>query len=212
MKTLKYYLLAICITTVFAGNSQTEESKVEPPIFGLGLNLTQFRFSDLFSDWFGAPANQLMITVSPMKSLRLEPEFGILSFKHEETDGNNQTHDLKDKVISFGIGAFGMIQRGQTNIYGGLRYNNAQMTSEYLDLTGYDVNFNPIYSVVKDEGTRSTVAPTIGAEYFFGQHFSIGGEFSLRIMKVNSRPSGSSTTQVENDIVTGAGLQMRFYL
>lgn len=217
-------LLVVSVLTGFTLNAQqskyekddysgsANEESVMPPIFGVGINLTQFQFSDLFSDWYGSPANKIMLTVTPMKSLRIEPEFGMLSFKREETDGNGQTHDLKDKMIAFGIGAFGMMQRGNTNMYGGLRYENAQMQSQWLDSNTDWMSGTTTYTVVKDEGTRSTIAPTIGAEYFFGQHFSIGGEFSLRIMKINSKPYGSSVTQVEDHITTGAGLQMRFYL
>lgn len=205
---MKRYLLGIFVALSMSGFSQSEEATVEPPVFGIGMNLTQFQFSDLYgSDLYGAPANKLMITVTPIKMLRIEPDFGFMSFKYEDEDGTGKKFDLKSNMVSFGAGAFGMMQRGKTNFYGGLRFELAKITDEYLEIdwmTGAG-------SVKEYESSRTTLAPTIGGEYFLGQHFSIGAEFSLRMMNINMKQPGASSQQ-EKHTTTGAGLQMRFYL
>lgn len=209
---MKRYLLGIFVALTMSGFSQSEDSKVQPPLFGLGLNLTQFQYSDLYSyELYGAPANNLMLTVSPLKALRIEPEFGYMSFKRETTDGNGQKHDLRNKISAFGVGVFGMMQRGKTNLYGGVRYEMAAITSEWLDVE-YDWTFGTAsYFIREDKSTRSTISPTVGAEYFLGDHFSIGGEFSFRIMSITTKYYGGPTEK-ESQTATGAGLQMRFYL
>lgn len=205
---MKHYLFGLFVSLSILGNAQSEEATVTPPIFGIGMNLTQFQFSDLYgSDLYGAPANKLMITITPVKMMRIEPDFGFMSFKREDEDGTGKKFDLKDRVISYGVGAFGMMQRGKTNLYGGLRFEMASIKSEYLDIDW----MSGIGSISEYEGSRTTLAPTLGGEYFLGEHFSIGAEFSLRIMNISMKDEGLPSEE-EKHTTTGAGLQMRFYL
>lgn len=209
MKTKSIWLLLLLLPMGLTVNAQEENYK--PPLFGVGINLTQFRISDLFNDYYGAPANSLMITVSPLKYLRFEPQIGYYSEKYEDDLGNGQKFDMRDRLLSFGIGAFGMLQKVKTNIYFGLRYENARIKDEFLDLEYDPVTFQSYYSKKISESTRSTVAPTVGAEYFLGEHFSVGGEFAFRIMNFKTTTEGSAITEKSSASNTDAGLQIRFY-
>lgn len=211
MKAKNIILVAALSLFSTAGFSQESESSNSVPLIGIGINLTQFRMVDLWDDYYGAPANKLMITVSPLKYLRIEPEVGFFSHSYEDQVGNGQKFDLKDRLLTFGAGLFGMYQKGNTNMYGGLRFESASIKDEYLEQTGYDINWNPIYAVSESESSRTTFSPTIGAEYFLGEHFSIGGEFGIRIMSIKSEYPGSSTTDKSNMTSTDAALQMRIY-
>jgi hypothetical protein len=209
---MKKAIYTLCLFLGFGIFTTTgQEENYEPPMIGIGLNLTQFRMNEIFYDYFGAPANSLMITVTPMKMIRLEPQVGYFSNRYDEKPGNGQTFNLQDKMITFGVGAFGMIQKGKTNIYGGLRYESAKVENEWLDYNYDFMTGTEYYTIESSEASRSTVAPTIGAEYFLGEHFSVGGEVAVRIMSIESKSSTSSTTEKSNSTSTDAGLQLRFY-
>lgn len=209
MKIRQLYCLAILL---FASNSfiaQEENENVQISKFGVGINLTQVRISELYSmsNYFGVPANNFMVTVSPLKWLRIEPLIGFTSSTY--ADYNDKEN--KDKMFNVGTGLFGMLQRGNTNIYGGLRYENTKITNVSYQITDYTTN-GPVYSKITAEASRNTFAPTLGAEYFLGKHFSFGGEFGLRIMSITSNSGQSGAQDQESKMSsTDASFQIRVY-
>lgn len=217
MKAIAISLCLIC--TSFLSFGQTEATQEKMPIVGIGLNLTQFRLSDLMgTELYLAPANTIMVEMTPLKYLRLTPAFGVLSEKYVQKVGPNETEkDAKALSLNYGIGAFGMYQREKTNIYAGLRYELAQVKNDYYE---YNFDYDPIFGPIETINaasryyTRSTITPTIGAEYFFARHFSIGGEFGLRIMQFkfeNKTQYGFYDQDTDSAIATDAGIQLRFY-
>ena len=166
-------------------------------VFGLGMHIEQFKLIDINMDIVTAPANKIIFTITPTKNFRLEPEVGFNYI-------NDKDKELKDKSIHFGIGGFGMYQRGKTNIYGGLRFEYANISNEYYEWNSGNKQTEKI--------DRFSIGPAIGAEFFFGQHFSIGGEIGLKYMYLNTKYSQYNDEDNKQDyITTDSGLLLRFY-
>lgn len=173
--------------------SQTESKSLIKP-FGIGLHIEQFKLNDL-TDLTGSPANKIVLSISPSKSFRLEPEFGL---RFSKTQPSNSSAS----IISVGLGALGMFQRNNLNLYGGLRFEFGRMksTSQYSSgTTGV---------------SRIMIGPAFGAEYYLGENFTFGGEVGLRYFSsastVDPKPSeykGASSSYLTTD----TGLFVRFY-
>ena len=176
-----------------------QDNEDEPiKLFGLGMHIEQFKLVDIASDITTAPANKIMLTITPNNKFRIEPEVGLNFFNDKESE-------LKNKSIHFGVGTFGMFQRGKVNLYTGLRFEYANISVEYFDWNTGDKSTERI--------NRISLGPAIGAEYFFGKHFSFGGEISLKYMNLKSK-DGRNNNGADRDEVyftTDSGLLLRFY-
>lgn len=177
--------------------SQTNETTPEIKVFGLGLHIEQFRLSDLSTNISLVPVNKLIFTVTSKNRFRYEPEIG---FSYERDKDN----DLSNKTMHIGLGVYGMTQKGRTNIYGGVKFEYANISSEYFD---WDTFAKETMKV-----DRFSIGPTIGAEYFFGDHFSIGGEINLIYRDIKTTNSQYSFDNENSDFVSiETGLLLRFY-
>jgi hypothetical protein len=200
MKKLFFSTFAIasilCVNTNLFGQS-AEEQISEMKVFGMGMHIEQFKLNDLVMD-IAAPSNKIVFTVTPTNYFRIEPEIGFNYF-------NDKDSELEDKSISLGLGGVGMYQRGKTNIYGGFRFEYSKFSNEYKGSFSGDVE--------TEETNRIAIGPAIGAEFFFGQHFSIGGEIGIKYMNFNTTnsqyPDGEDSKQ--DCITTDTGLLCRFY-
>lgn len=201
---MKKSIVFIIAITLIAFNvksyAQTEESKTELPIFGLGMHIEQFKLNDITTNINTAPANKVIFTISPTNHFRIESEIGFNAF-------NDKEDDLSDLSIHFGVGGFVMFQKGKTNIYTGLRVEYAAISHEYID-------WSPNPNQKQTEKTkRISAGPAIGAEFFLGKHFSFGGEIALKYMNLKSEDSqySDSETVSQSYITTDSGLLVRFY-
>ncbi len=199
----KLLFLSIVILAILFSNSkiygQSSENESELKTFGLGLYVEQFKFNDFAMDIRTAPANKIIFTITPTNNFRLEPEIGF-NFH------NDKDRELKDKSIHFGIGGFAMFQRGKTNIYGGLRFEYANISYEYIHWNSGDKQ--------TEKTNRLAIGPAIGAEFFFGHHFSIGGEIGLKYMNLNAKDSQYNDDKdiKQTYFTTDSAVLLRFYL
>ena len=176
---------------------QDSENALDIKAFGLGMHVEQFKLADITMNIPTAPANKIVITISPSKNFRLEPEIGFNVI-------NDKNNDLKDRSTFIGIGAYGMFQKGKTNFYGGIKFESGNFSSEYKD---WEDNKET------EKMTRIAIGPAIGMEFFFGKHFSFGGEMALKFMRLKSKDSQYDEEEMkENYISTDSGLVLRFYL
>ena len=197
----KIFLSLIVISVIFFSKSQIFGQKTENTsalkVFGLGMHIEQFKWTDIAMDISIAPANKIILTITPKSNFRWEPEIGFNYLNDKESE-------LKDKSIHFGIGGFGMYQKGKTNIYGGLRFEYANISDEYNDWNSGDKQIAKI--------NRLTIGPAIGAEFFFGEHFSFGGEIGLKYVSFKTSGYQSDNQNIKsNYITTDSGLLLRFY-
>lgn len=188
--TILFYFSSICVY------GQSEVPDLELKKFGMGIHIEQFKLTDITSDIELTPANKIVFTITPNKNFRIEPELGFLHHKDKDAE-------LVDKSIHFGTGIYGMLQKGKTNIYGGIKCEYVKITNEYEDW-----NTGEKHTI---ETKRSSIGPTIGVEYFFGKHFSFGGELGLKFMFLNSNDDRIDEESKQNYSTTDSGLLIRFY-
>lgn len=193
-------ILASIYLTSPALFGQTPEEIPKIKLFGVGMHIEQFNTVDIWMVGITTvPVNKVTFSISPIKNFRLEPEIGFSSFK-------DRTIDLSYKSLNIGIGGFGMYQLGKTNFYGGLRFEYADMTNEYVQSSsGSGV------VVGTEKTTRLEIGPALGAEYFFGSHFSFGGEIGLRKMFIKTNGQRYISTDKKDYFASNMGVLLRFY-
>lgn len=97
-----------------------------------------------------------------------------------------------------------MFQKGKTNIYGGIKGEYGRMKDEYLTWNDDDVE--------ETKALRISVGPAVGAEYFLGDHFSIGGEISVKYMNYKIKYTETGRDNEKYTLInTDSGLLLRFY-
>lgn len=194
-------LLSIVILPLSFGTilAQTESGSLIKP-FGIGLHIEQFKINEL-NDLNSAPVNKIVFTISPMKSLRLEPEVGVKI-------GKDKTNNLKNSSFNLGLGAFGMLQRNQLNLYSGIRFEYAIVKSDdYSNLGNGSI-------IVNTKTNRFSISPVIGCEYYLGTNFTFGGDLGLKyatLKSVKSQKPAGAKDEASNYITTDTGLFIRFY-
>jgi hypothetical protein len=198
MKRKNFCLLVFLSVLLNQGlPGQTVEENAKIKVFGLGIHIEQYKLIDLWMTGITTePFNKIAFTITPTNHFRLEPEIGYSRL-------NDRIFNLKYNAINFGIGGFGMIQRGKTNLYGGFRYQ--------YDIISNDTQGSGINSITTEKKKRSSIGPVIGAEYFPGPHFSLGGEIGISYMTINGTNSQFNTTVKQYYTSTNLGFFVRFY-
>jgi len=194
-KRILLFLFTLIFVKVFA---QGSDEQISIGKFGLGFHVEQFKINDL-TDLTNnmEPINKLVLTISPIASFRIEPEFGFRYIK----EGTAETY-----LIGIGSGFFAMHQFEKLNFYGGIRIefdlgSYSESIYDGMNTTNSKINQN-----------RIAIAPTIGVEYFFYKSFSIGGEVSLKYTSIDNSPDNSSLTSTNGKIFgTDTGLLLRYY-
>ncbi|MCX6223652.1 MAG: outer membrane beta-barrel protein [Bacteroidia bacterium] len=197
MKKFKFVILGaiICFNfgTLF---SQTEKKSLIKP-FGIGLHIEQFKLNDI-TDLANSPANKIILSISPSRSFRLEPELGLRFAKDQNSDNSSN-------CVYMGLGALGMFQRNNLNLYAGLRFEYGMINVNSKDYNG---------AKRTDETNRVTLGPVLGAEYYLGENFTFGGEVGFRYVSIGStvspKPTGYEDSKTSN-FSTDTGLFVRFY-
>jgi len=199
MKTYKHILSATLMCFHFHLLFSQADSSSLIRLFGIGLHAEQFKVSEK-GDVITAPANKIVLAISPARSFRLEPEFGYTRTK-------DKINDLKTSGVYMGLGAFGMFQFKKTNTYVGLRSEYASIESDQIWMIDS--------SHVAHHTKRLTWMPTVGCEYYLGLNLAVGGEFGLKYTSLETIQTPSSTllnyAQRNSFLTTDTGLFLRFF-
>lgn len=199
MKTFKFLFLgAVMLFNMVWVKAQADSGSIIKP-FGMGLHLEQLSFNSV-ADYKSGSVNKIVLTISPMNSLRLEPEIG---FKFDSDDANN--------MVYYGLGVFTMSQLNKLNIYYGLRLEYADI--HWQEIKSLSISGTEINKIMSDNRIRRTsMGPAVGCEYYLGSNFSIGGEFAIiyRMLKIDSQNSNADYYE-ETNIGSNVGVFMRFY-
>lgn len=163
-KTFIFIIIFLCISGISLGQ---EATKTETKI---GIGIAIIDMEKLFEVSMGTGMGMFATITVPITSpgFRIEPEIGYFSFSQDFTSGGT---NVEQSLSSFRIGVGILPQRmyGDFTLYYGGRvgYISQKQTSE--------VGSN------KEEETTSGffIAPTIGGEHNFSDHFSIGAEAQL---------------------------------
>jgi hypothetical protein len=121
------------------------------------------------------------VPIDVSKTFRVEPSVRYvssdLSFSQDGAKGEQDSESWE-----IGIGAFGLKHISEAaHIYYGVRF-------AYVDIkaTSTDTSFGlPVRSETNQDGYR--IGPTVGFEYLFGQHFSVGGEAAYTFLDVEGK-------------------------
>lgn len=131
----------------------------------------------------------LYVPIDVSKSFRIEPSIRYVNSELKIDQGSFQSKD-EVETWELGVGAFGLRRVTEAaHIYYGARFAYVD-TQNSTDGTG---SFGQrVRSESQQDGYR--IAPTLGFEYLFGGHFSVGGEASYSFLELEgetrSRVSG----------------------
>jgi len=188
---------AIILSSDFKTHGQNSEELLEMKLFGLGLHFEQFGLKDLIGDYIVIPKNKIIFIINPTQHFRIEPNIGYTLSRYR--DGGH-----KSRSTNWGLGSYGMFQRGETNFYGGIKFDYEKMSYEYL-------HFQTGTWRTRNVTKSYTIGPVIGAEIFFGEHFSFGGELGLNYKLSNIKYDPILDGKQRKYFTSNSGLLLRFY-
>ncbi|HEY0682933.1 MAG TPA: hypothetical protein VGD45_11430 [Steroidobacter sp.] len=142
----------------------------------------------------------LYVPIDVSKTFRIEPSFRYgtteLSYTQDgEVDGQDS------ETFEIGVGVFGVKQVTEAaHIYYGGRLAYVDTESTVTQPTSFG-------EVIRSESTQDgyRIGPTLGFEYIFGGHFSVGGEASYTFLKLEGESTASigdfsaSTVETEQE-------------
>jgi hypothetical protein len=133
----------------------------------------------------------LYAPINITKSFRIEPSVRYVS--NEQTFIQTFNEDSSEtKQWELGVGVFGLKKVADAaHIYYGARLAYVDVQSSSVDESSFGL---PIYSKTDQDGYR--IGPTLGFEYLFAGHFSVGGEASYTFLDVD----GESSSRIGNGV------------
>ena len=154
------------------------------------------RNSDTYG-FYDYPANRITFPIHSTSKLMIEPEIGFYQRKEK------QDNDLY-RGVQVGLGLNRLYLKNKLTIYPGIK-------------TG--INWNTRVNNIGEEFetmfryTTISIGPVIGAEYFFGERFSLGGEIGLKYASKKIHREPEEDDEEENDVFwfTDTGVRLRFY-
>jgi hypothetical protein len=190
-------IISSCKASLFvllALSAQMLHAQANGKKVGVGIDISPLDLFGLYASEGVATLDfpSLLLVITPFENFRFEPAIGFFKSKRE-VDGD--TYD--SSLFSAGLGVFYLVPKDDFNLYGGLRASYLSGKSTYNEGDEY-----------KSTGFR--FAPTIGAEYFFNEHFSIGGEVGLRIASMKSEGEYFETNKT-NETALSNKAALRFY-
>jgi hypothetical protein len=191
-------LIALLAWTCSAGAQ--ENSKMQLPVIGVGLHVEQFKLGDVLNN--NLPANSILLTFNIHNVFRIEPEYGYYS---GTDDATGASPELKHSSGKFGLGMYYMFQEDNFNFSLGGLYNNYSISSDDYAWAGSG------YTVYTTETKMNGFGPALTGEYFFGKHFSFGGNIALLFSSKQIKLSTSDNKTTSSLSQTQTGLQARFY-
>lgn len=168
------FTLAFLLTIQAPASAQDTRVGIGVGIGSQNLALSPSLDDVALSSPLGLASVYLPITLS---SLRIEPEVSFLRASSSTESGDFETSTTSTAVV-LASGVFAGQQRGNTYLYYGGRLGVSFSSTTEESSFGNDSN---------EETTSRTnffVGPAVGGEYFFSDHFSLGGEAQLRYLSI----------------------------
>ncbi|MDH5467088.1 MAG: hypothetical protein OEY25_06695 [Candidatus Aminicenantes bacterium] len=160
----------LVLLTIFFILSSFLQAQDEERNFGIGVSLSKEAL------WL----EDFLIIYMPIdisSKFRLEPEIGFLL--QSESAGIWEETSI---ALSVGLGIFAMKQKEKINIYYGAR-------------TGFIIDSYVI--VTRRTRTDFYIGPALGGEYFFSNHFSLGGEIQLSYAFIGIFEGGANGSEMK---------------
>jgi len=131
----------------------------------------------------------LYVPIDVAKSFRIEPSIRYGTSEIEFSEGD-ATEGQETETWEAGIGLFGLRHLTEAaHVYYGVRL-------AYVDIESTVIQSGILSQPIRSESTQDgyRISPTLGFEYVFGGHFSVGGEAAYSFLDVE----GESTSRVGN--------------
>jgi hypothetical protein len=176
--------------------SAQEPSEKAHRYLGIGYKLGVFQTSDLYSDF--SPVNRLVLNVDPIKYLRIDVQYGFSNSSNEQYmntgTGTQQKLTLESKNSVLQFGAYGTYEFDDMLMYLGFRYGFGNGSSDQISFSG------TMYITETDTEKSSILSPVLGAEYRFGNRFSVGAEISYLIVNREFNPAAINAQNTNSSL------------
>jgi len=176
------------------------------PWMGLGVSVTDSTeaFVGIVSGLQSTPSSlipTIFVPINVSARFRLEPEVG---FQYASSDGPSGKSDSY-KTVHVGAGVFGLTTPDDHfTIYYGIRV--AYLRFSHYSGSGAAPNG---YSFPTANGYF--LAPTVGGEYFLGDHLSLGGEVQFRYTHETLNAASDTRTIAISTSNTRGAVTVRFW-
>lgn len=193
--TIVLTILLICFAVSFQVAAQTDDTRI-----GLGVSLgKEVLASELLTiTMLDNPSVYMPIVING--KFRIEPEFSLMTYS-----GSNEEYDVEShyKILVLGMGLFPQTRVGSVDIYYGIRLGIIS-TAYHEKYQDWDYVWDPVYqdyreitSTVENDESKMDffVGPAIGGEYFFSEHFSLGGEIQANFVFLGQYDDDSETSE-----------------
>jgi hypothetical protein len=196
-------ILLLAANSLFA-QAQAPDAPVSKTRVGIGTAIAMGRDFISFGDneglfFLSADFTSIYLPILFGTKFRIEPEAGFFR-------GSLSTNDVSFSYTSLrlGFGIFPVVPKGKTNLYYGLR---AGMNRTSITATS---EFSP--DIRDDAKTDFFIGPAIGGEYFFADHFSLGGEAQLNYVSFGQFDNARSSNDLsESAWASTALIFVRWY-
>jgi hypothetical protein len=209
----------ICLAALSSGLNAQPQQQPQPQsqesfphrYVSIGIRAAGIQVSDLTARAY--PANRLILSLDPLKYVRLEGQYGVFSRTSTATiqqGGTSSEVELHDKSRYAGFGIMGMYPKDRGRFFAGLRYG----INKYSDESVFSSFSSPGNSVDENTGKMTVLSGMIGGEYFLARFFSVGAEFSVASVKDVFEPSSlasNSEKSTDKTLLTEGNLVFRFY-
>ena len=174
MKTFTNIIIILMII-ISTNNPLYAQNKTKGLGFGVSLGKEFLGGTELNISLLDFPSFYVPIILS--STFKLEPEIGFYSYSMSIEDPNEGWEKVEYyNIFSLGLGIFPLKQYDKVIIHYGVR----------LGLIHYSLkDCLDDKKVEKSSKTDYIISPSTGGEYFFNEHFSLGGETQLNIVFVD---------------------------
>tara|TARA_Y100000814_G_scaffold258209_1_gene207738 strand:- start:60 stop:671 length:612 start_codon:yes stop_codon:yes gene_type:complete len=196
------FSIILASSLIYGQNNNGSKTKM-----GIGL---EFSFLQaLLSSESGSTSLYIPIHIN---QYMIEPEIIYFHSKESKTypELSSADYTAEDKGAGIAIGVYSVSQKEKLNTYYGLKLGYL-VSSE----TPYASYSSSVSGTI--ETTTTLIAPTIGAEYYIADNFTIGGEVALQINNQESTAPADATltnyeyTEEDRDHIIRPKFMVRFY-
>jgi hypothetical protein len=187
----KNYVISstVALLMLFFSISAAQDSTISKTSvkWGLGVTTTLFTLNSYQSYVPQYQNTAISIPIFLSGQFKIEPYIAYVHYNNEEEVYEINYHSL---IIATGI----LYSQDfvDTRLHFGVNIGYINNNFKYKDT--YD--YSPYSS--EDNGNGFLIAPTIGGEYFFSGHFSLGSEIRLEFSKIDSDNNDTDYILVDN--------------
>ena len=134
------------------------------------------------------PNTVISIPMFFSRQFKLEPFISYSDFTDEQKreDETPYTLDVNYQNVAVGVGLFYSKPINTTRLHFGVQFGYVRSKYEYKYVYPNDAN------ITESNGDGYLISPIIGGEYFFSEHFSLGGQVHFEWYSVSSDETTSS--------------------